>query len=158
MTESELQEKTGRFVANQVLYNLSHWVDFAINEASHSRVSDRCPIDVEDIPYVQTCEECKGTGFELCSEGECDNPDCECSLEGDDWSVTDKICNECNDGETKIEIFEWWAVSRGLAQALADKGEVVLAGEVWGRQTTGQAISIDWVIEDIVTDINEKFS
>lgn len=50
------------------------------------------------------------------------------------------------------EVFEWWAVSDWLADRLKEEGEIV--GEVldfcvWGRQTTGQAIYMDPVIQRI---------
>lgn len=57
--------------------------------------------------------------------------------------------NEC-------EVYEHWAVSSWLAEKLIAKGERVdpdFAGlNVWARTTTGQAISIDSVIEAIVRE------
>lgn len=56
------------------------------------------------------------------------------------------------------EVYEHWIVSDWLAGKLAAKGEKVdydFAGlTVWARTTTGQAISVDWVIEQIVEDLN----
>ena len=55
------------------------------------------------------------------------------------------------------EIYEHWIVSDWLADKLAAKGEAVskdIAGlTVWGRTTTGQAISMDHVIEQIYADL-----
>ena len=50
------------------------------------------------------------------------------------------------------EIFEWWLVSNDLARLLVDKGETVLEEygcNWWGRTTTGQAVYMDEVIEEI---------
>lgn len=50
------------------------------------------------------------------------------------------------------EIFEWWAVSKRLFERLRDNGEPVLEYGIlyiWGRTTTGQAISLDYVIQTI---------
>ena len=50
------------------------------------------------------------------------------------------------------EILEWYAVTYGLACDLKERGEVVLETgfyHVWGRKTSGQAISIDGVIQEI---------
>ena len=59
------------------------------------------------------------------------------------------------------EVFEHWIVSRWLAEKLAAKGEKVdsdFAGmTVWARTTTGQAISIDAVIVEIVTDLAREY-
>jgi hypothetical protein len=56
------------------------------------------------------------------------------------------------------EVYEHWIVSDWLADKLAEKGERVdkdFAGmTVWARTTTGQAISIDSVIEEITADVN----
>lgn len=50
------------------------------------------------------------------------------------------------------EILEWYAVTYGLACDLKERGEIVLETgfyHVWGRKTSGQAISIDGVIQEI---------
>lgn len=56
----------------------------------------------------------------------------------------------------ECEVYEHWAVSQWLAEKLAAKGERVdtdFAGlNIWGRTTTGQAISSDDVIAAIVTE------
>lgn len=55
--------------------------------------------------------------------------------------------------DDSAEIFEHWIVTGWLADRLEEKGEAVtrdlLGLTVWGRATTGQAISIDRVICDI---------
>lgn len=52
------------------------------------------------------------------------------------------------------EIFEWWLVSDFLCRKLKEKGYPVIECEsIWGRTTTGQAISIDWVIEQIAREM-----
>lgn len=55
------------------------------------------------------------------------------------------------------EIYEYWAVSSWLADKLKEHGEPVAEfglTHVWGRGTTGQAIALDYVIEQIVKDTN----
>lgn len=52
------------------------------------------------------------------------------------------------------EVFEHWAVSGWLAGELQERGETVVNAdawnlEIWARTTTGQAISMDWVIQDV---------
>jgi hypothetical protein len=60
------------------------------------------------------------------------------------------------------DVFEHWIVSDWLADKLAEKGEKVdkdFAGlTVWARTTTGQGIASDWVIEQIVADLNKSES
>lgn len=67
-------------------------------------------------------------------------------------------CCEENDIEPyDREVFEHWIVSDWLAEKLAAKGEKVdtdfVGMTVWARTTTGQAISIDAVIAEIVADL-----
>lgn len=54
------------------------------------------------------------------------------------------------------ESFEWWAVSDWLAEKLKAHCETVAEYRglnVWGRTTTGQAISSDYVIEQIYKEL-----
>ena len=52
-----------------------------------------------------------------------------------------------------LEVFEWWLVTESFANLLADEGEIIVhqyGCNSWGRTTTGQAIYMDGIIEDIV--------
>lgn len=75
----------------------------------------------------------------------------------DDWAG---LCCRENIDPYEREVFEHWIVSNWLADKLAEKGEKVdkdFAGlTVWARTTTGQAIASDWVIEQIVADLNKE--
>jgi len=59
--------------------------------------------------------------------------------------------------EYGLEVFEHWIVSDWLADKLEAKGERIdrdFAGlTIWGRTTTGQAIALDGVIEEIHADL-----
>jgi uncharacterized UPF0160 family protein len=55
--------------------------------------------------------------------------------------------------EEPQEIFEWWIVSDWMANHLSSKGCPILRSDyitLWGRTTTGQAIYMDGVIQQIV--------
>ena len=59
-------------------------------------------------------------------------------------------------GEDRQEIYEWWFVSRWLFEQLQAEGEPVIDsdyGYLWGRTCTGQAISLDSVIERIYDEL-----
>lgn len=50
------------------------------------------------------------------------------------------------------EVLEWWLVTSYMAELLKENGEVILAAYGccwWGRQTSGQALYMDWVIQRI---------
>jgi len=54
------------------------------------------------------------------------------------------------------DIFEYWQVSEYLASKLKERDEVVIEKygfPVWGRTTTGQAIKLDGVIEEITEEV-----
>lgn len=55
-----------------------------------------------------------------------------------------------------VEVYEWWAVSRWLGRKLREYGCVVIefwGKSYWGRQTTGQSITLDGCIVDIAKDL-----
>ena len=50
------------------------------------------------------------------------------------------------------EVLEWWLVTPYMADMLREKGEVILSdydGYWWGRTTSGQALYMDGVIQEI---------
>lgn len=63
------------------------------------------------------------------------------------------FCDEHSiDIDEYIDVYEHWAVTSWFADKLRAKGEIV--GDfgnltVWGRTCTGQAISMDWVVQEI---------
>ena len=122
---AETQEKTGKFVANHVYCCISSLVDEIMKNDS-------------DLYYE----------FENISRGVC--PLCGEPVQGED-------CGTCGAEEIEPEqeyneILEYWAVSEYLFSQLRDHGEPVLEHGtcyIWGRCTSGQAIKLDSVIEDI---------
>lgn len=66
-------------------------------------------------------------------------------------------CEECfEDNQTPQEIYEWWLVSPWLSKRLLLEGEPIIEnnyGVWWGRCATGQAISLDDVIQKIYYDV-----
>lgn len=74
-------------------------------------------------------------------------------MAGCDWQ---RLGDEHDIEPQYLEVYEHWAVSTWLAEKLTAKGERVdtdFAGlNVWARTTTGQAISMDSVIEAITSE------
>ena len=63
-----------------------------------------------------------------------------------------EVCVQFNDEDYPDEALEHWIVSDWLGKRLLEQGEMVidfLGLTIWGRTTSGQAIYIDSVIEDI---------
>ena len=74
------------------------------------------------------------------------------------WKV-DESFEEDGAEPTYIEALEHWIVEDWFADALEKEGELVgeVAGlRIWGRTTSGQAISMDYVVQDILKEIVEN--
>lgn len=70
------------------------------------------------------------------------------SLDHDDLL---SVCCQYNDDDP-TEALEHWIVSDWLAEKLAEHGEMtgkILGLTIWGRTCSGQAVSMDWVIQSI---------
>lgn len=73
-------------------------------------------------------------------------------------AVMDSAYNysECEEeNEDPMEVLEHWAVTEWLGEELRARGEVVVElwdFTIWGRCTSGQAIAIDGVIEEIARE------
>src|SRR5277367_6405393 len=75
----------------------------------------------------------------------------------DEKYTEDLLCLFEDEDGLETEVFEFYAVSDWLGDKLLSKGEHVvelLNLNIWGRQTCGQLISMDSVIQDIVFDSN----
>lgn len=65
------------------------------------------------------------------------------------------FCNDYDIEPEYSEVFEYWTISNWLYEKLEEKGEVVFELfdlKIWGRTTTGQAIDLDWVMNEIYND------
>lgn len=67
-----------------------------------------------------------------------------------------EFIGEEDDEGNMPEVYEYWVVTSWFAEKLKAQGELVvefLDLVIWGRQTTGQAIYLDSVIDDIVKEL-----
>ena len=79
------------------------------------------------------------------------NTDC---MDEDDFI---SACNDLNIDPHYHDVYEYWIVSNFLAARLKEHGEIVETDfhglTIWGRTTTGQSITCDYVIAQIAEDI-----
>ena len=64
----------------------------------------------------------------------------------------DSIWDSLQNFDENSEVLEWWLVTPYMAELLKENGEVIFADydcHWWGRTTTGQALYMDWVIQEI---------
>ena len=64
----------------------------------------------------------------------------------------ESLWEELQNLDENSEIMEWWLVTPYMAELLKEKGEVILSDYDcywWGRHTSGQALYMDGVIQEI---------
>ena len=64
----------------------------------------------------------------------------------------DSIWDSLQNFNENSEVLEWWLVTPYMAELLKENGEVIFADYDcywWGRTTSGQALYMDWVIQEI---------
>lgn len=69
---------------------------------------------------------------------------------------TDQVKQYIRENADPREVYEWWAIDSWLGKKLTDRGHIVLDlgfMTVWGREGTGQAIKMDYDIQQITLDI-----
>lgn len=112
---------------------VSGWVNWLIRNQAEIPHGVPLPIEVDEIPITTPCQSCDSD-----------------SLDCDD-------CDDCyGTGEIGVEICEWWGVGSYLGRDLAGRCEVIIDGPhgpIWGRQTTGQAVWLDSVIQDCYLEV-----
>jgi hypothetical protein len=86
-------------------------------------------------------------GFESKGSGECSRCD-----ETRDINPEGR-CKPCHQNDPPLqEALEWWLVASPLANRLKSAGELIMEAYgvfFWGRQTSGQAVKMDSVIQDV---------
>jgi hypothetical protein len=105
----------------------------------------------EDASDQEKCEE---NGWELKDDATFYNPETGETSEAEDW---EELASEFDIDPHEWEAFEHWLVSDWFARKLTEHGYVVrevFGLTVWARGTTGQAIYMDGVIEDIAKELN----
>ncbi|HDZ77115.1 MAG TPA: hypothetical protein ENH41_03430 [Candidatus Omnitrophica bacterium] len=140
VSETEFQDICSDFVGKEVYMCSTHETEYILKKAWEDK---EAPFSWDDIEngYIDICPSC---GEEL----DITTPD-----ENDEYCCT--ACNTSFDNpeNNPQEIFEWWYVSSWLCDKLADLGHPVIKDyQLWGRCTTGQAILLDGVICNIVTE------
>ena len=110
------------------------------------------PTDYDEDATAQVI--CEDMGWELADSPTFYNPETGETSEADGW---EELASEQGIDPHEWEAYEAWLVSDWLGDRLTERGYTVrevFGLTVWARGTTGQAIYIDGVIEDIVDELN----
>ena len=143
--EVKVNEIVNRIMRDDIYTNVDSMTRYILDKS----------FECDDVPFSWDDVENMGSpDYDSMEEEELDeiNED----MHGEDFSgydFDDKV-SYLQDNFEDSEIFEWWAVSNWLAQKLQEQGETVILGDdIWGRQTTGQAIKLDGIIQRIAQSI-----
>jgi hypothetical protein len=142
----EIHEKANNLVRNEVYANLSHLVEAMASKGDDDAIELMCGV----LDYESAAEEASWSyEGDVWRNMQCDDAR---ELEYDD---AQELCVAEGIEPHEREVFEHWSVSSWLANQLEKHGEKVVRDwyghHVWARTTTGQSISIDGVIESIVS-------
>lgn len=137
----DFQRKCADFVEREVILRQTNTIE-KIQKADDSWMDSCINLDYPTCPHCSSNELEKDVkdNDEICWKYKC-----ECGEFFDEPDFEGK------------EIYEWWAVTEYLAEKLNKRGECIFDGpdcKIWGRATTGQAILLDGVIEQIVKELN----
>lgn len=163
----EAQKISADLVAEHVHANVGSMVEYILGQDDRNAPFSWDDLDLRPDPsdweaerlnaYLvdeldTTWEDVTGEPFEI-MEGE-EEDDYDLRLEDQSDGVRDYI----RDNAEPAEVYEWWIVSGWLANRLEAEGEIVFDGDIWGRQTTGQAIKMDYVIQKIALARHEQLA
>lgn len=156
-----LEQAASDLVSREVLCCMSSMVSTLAQSGLAHAASHEYGPDVHDLaeqaydlaaPVLDYEEAAREAGWELTGSvwAHDDFENAEVSAEA--------ACHASDVEPHEIEVFEHWAVSQWLGDMLQAKGERVdddFAGlVVWARTTTGQAISMDAVIQEITRELH----
>lgn len=157
-TSEEIDEKAQDLVKYHVTM-CATWLMDALREYSENHPDDAIfDIDEYYTGLGDRCPECLSANISEVWDYRQEHPEWD-----PDKKVNDEyICENCKETFREprtVEIYEYWFVDDWFANKLQEKGEFVLEtiwAPIWGRHTTGQAIYIDGVIQEIAKDILEE--
>lgn len=149
------QEIKGKLVKKEVVTCMSSYVDYILLTTYESYENYKnAPFNYDDIEniYIDNSEQIMKLKEKIKELEEVE----ELAEEQEEKieELKEKITELEEEQDEQKEVFEWWEVSSWFIRKLKDKGEVVIPHmNLWGRQTTGQAILLDNVISEIANDM-----
>lgn len=171
LNESEKQDIASAFLSTQAVINQSQVVDYILSKAWGD---NEAPLHYDDITNCDAYGYCEELSEEL-TEKERDEklyfyeylrdkadsvisrrvPNTEKMFKSEEnYNRLDAIVNALKDMDFDSfpEIFQWFLCSDYLIHKLEERGECTLDNQYWGRQTCGQPIVCDYVIQKIAYD------
>lgn len=166
-------EEYKNFVYDSVSCCVSSEWDYMIKKSFEDRES---PCNYEDLDLFSKDKFMESIEYEFNrldeeEKKECIkelNEDCKTWEEVKDWLIDkdkDELINTVDSTswlshisveDAQSEVYEWWIIQDPLKYRLEKQGEIFLNG-AWGRQGTGQSISLDYeVMKAFITILEER--
>lgn len=145
---NKLQARADKLVQNEVFCHVGALVEELAEKTEHQFIFDNFNPDPTD---EQVRERMESNGVENLPELN-DVGNFESKALEDNSDLLDAYETARDELRDEWEPLEYWAVSEWLAKKLQERGEVVAEiglMYIWARTTSGQAIAIDYVIEQI---------
>jgi hypothetical protein len=145
----EYQRAVGDFVRREVVYCVSTLIHELAQNPEH--MDELYPVLSQD-DYETPAREAGWEGPEPDKYGAPTYTD---KTDGATWCAGswEELCSAHDIEPHRVEAYEHWVISEWLADKLEERGEMILRDflglTIWGRTTSGQAISMDGVICDI---------
>ena len=168
MDEREFQRVCGDFVNREVYCCVSTMAEYILKKSWEDSEAPFSNDDIEN-PMQSAYISIFGESYEIADESELDEwkskqedindelLNCEKISEFTYEKYTEQIQEAYDEALEQIqeykEIFEYWICSPWLISKLSERNEAVIPHEqIWCRCTTGQSISIDGVIREIIKE------
>ena len=161
-------EEYKTFVSDNVLYCVSSEWDYMLK---HSYEDSESPVCYEDLVIVVSNDDIKERILDDDDSLEDEYKEyCKGEIkDGLDLSedFLTWFANVKDEGQTledikerlrdETEIYEWWLISDPLKYRLEQEGQIFL-NDAWGRQTSGQSISLDYcVIHSFIDMLKDRY-
>ena len=161
MSNTENNQKVlSKLVGREVIQNVSYLVDHFMKNPDALNGSDYSYDDLLELAqvpdYDQSIENWRYDLTQEELEEFCQDNDIYSLDEHIEDIGAEDFCAEHNIDLHYREALEFWAMSEHMGRRLLEHGEAVLelfGLTIWGRTTSGQAILLDRVIEDIGRDM-----
>lgn len=145
--EEKVNDLAKRIVDQDIFANVDSMVRYILEQDDHNAPFDNSSIEYNTPDYdSMDDDEINDIMVNEYSEDPADYDD-----------INDKI-EFLKDNYEQPEVYEYWLVSGWLAGKLRDQGEVIIDDyiAIWGRSTTGQAIYLDGVIQQIAKNLQNN--
>ncbi len=152
ITREKINEKAKQLVDREIYCNVDSLARYSIQK---SLEDDTAPITYEDetAAYPDFTDYDRDDCLEFLAE--------RITFDDEDYYYcsAEELQQECRENN-QPEIFEYWAISSWLGDKLKENGGIVIDSypTIWGRETRGQLISMDGIMQKIAKKLLKQYA